>query len=322
MQAKLKWRHHYQGLLEEYYALGAPPATANGEPLSLSDQARQEQGRSLESKLAAYERKYSIEPRWLQGSRKYEAAAGQRKRFMIQKLQANIAARFLDHYGLQRQLDTAAYRERTSLLSSLRRRMDAIAAKVGEELIQLQRWHAAPGQYGGPAYNLQQLTAADLLAADVLPWQRRSAAAGLLERKLAALSELQERLRRCNEETDIVRREAQDMHVFYQYYTEQVELAMATVEHISISGSEVPGAAVLGHAGVSAVANAYKAGRVQLLRTKLVAYQRQRDAAADLLTYLCREQAELGSDSDPASADEDTSILRINHEFACIYGLS
>lgn len=48
------------------------------------DQARQ--GHRLESKLAAYERMYSIEPRRLQGDREYEAAAGQRASFIIQKL--------------------------------------------------------------------------------------------------------------------------------------------------------------------------------------------------------------------------------------------
>lgn len=239
---------------------------------SLSAQVKQDQRRALEMKLAVMERKHRVPLRWIETDTQYQAAAGQRKRFMIRRLHAAIASRFLDHFAAQRQLDTAAYRERTSL-KRLRRQMEGIVSRVGDDILQLQRWHAAPGDYYGPVYPHHQLTAAGLLASDTLPWQRQTAAEGLLVRKVAALAEQRERRTRCMEEMAIIRREARDMEVFYRYYTQQVERALAQVEDGVVNTREVPGAAQIGSAGVTAMRNAFRAGQVQVLQAKLLEYR-------------------------------------------------
>lgn len=285
VQDRLAWRHTYQWLLEEYYALGAHPVL-NGGPLSLSEQRKREDLCTLETKLTALERKHAIGLRWTVDDPAYLDAASERKQFTIRKLHASIAARFLDHYALRRQMETAAHRERQSL-HRVRRQMDAVVSRVDEELSQLRRWHAAPGEYHGPMYNCQEIRAHGLLAADMLPWQRQSAAAGLLARRRAALVEQQERLQRCSEEMAIVKREATDMRIFYQHYSDQVQQAMAAMEHDNVELSGIPGAAALGTMGLSAASEAFKRGRLQILHCKLVQYQRFGAAATAVMDKLC-----------------------------------
>ena len=241
--------------------------------------------------------------RWVQADRLYQEIASQRKRFMIQQLHANIAAKFLDHYALQRQLDTAAYRERTSL-RRLRREMDAIVCKVSEDLAQLQRWHAAPGEYQGPAYDHQHLTANGLLFGNTLPWQRQTAQAGLLIRKQAALAEQQERLTRASEELGIVRREARDMQVFYRYYAQEVRRAIGRAQQAP-SARRVPDAAQLGVAGVSAALDAFHRGQRQVLQDKLAEYQRLGSLAGDAVEALHAGLMDLDSGSSSDSTFHD-----------------
>lgn len=278
-QDRLSWQHQYQGCLEELYALGDTPVGAGADAQqSFSEQARQEQQRALEVKLAKLERKHAVPLRWIENDRQYQDAAGERKRYMIRQLHSAIAARFLDHYALRRQFDTAAYRERSSL-KGLRRQMGAIVSKIGDDIVQLQRWHAAPGEYHGPSYDPQQLDAAGLIASDTLPWQRQTAQVSLLARKVAALEEQEERSKRCSEELQIIRREARDMHLFYRYYMEQVRQAIARLEETAVAGGgmsarQVPGAAELGPAGVAAALEAFRAGQIQVLRAELLEYRR------------------------------------------------
>ena len=299
-QARLSWEHHYQGSLEDFYALGNPPLAGDGH-LSLAEQNRQEQRRNLEGKLTALERKHRVQLRWVEADRLYQEMAGQRKRYMIQQLHAALAGKFLDYYALQRQLETAAYRERTSLRRP-RRQMDAIMSKVGEDIAELQRWHAAPGEYRGPLYDLNHLTAAGLLAANTLPWQRQTAQAGLLVRKQAALAEQLERQARCREEMAIVRREAEDMQVFYQHYA-QAQRAIGRLEHGVLSARQVPEAAQLGEAGVHAALQAFRIGQQQVLQSKLVEYQRLGCLASSAVEALHADLVDSGGSSDSTFHD-------------------
>ncbi|MGH3055429.1 MAG: hypothetical protein ACRDL7_10680, partial [Gaiellaceae bacterium] len=293
LQDRLRWEHTYQGLLEQFYALtgdAGPAALAASGPLSTPEQRKREELQVLETKLAAMEHKQGVGVRWNQSDAAYLTAAGQRKRFMIQKLHAIIAARFLDHHALQQRFEQAAYRERQSL-QRLTDKMASIKSKVADDLCQLQRWHAAPGDYHGPAYNLQGISAAGVLAANTLPWQRQSAAAGLLSRKLAALAELEDRLARCLEEVSIVRREAQDMQTFYQHYAQQVEDVMAAMGEEGSDVRDIPGAAVLGVSSLRAVQEAFQQGRLEILQCKLTEYRRLGAAAAEILDKLQFDQA-------------------------------
>ncbi|EIE19524.1 hypothetical protein COCSUDRAFT_54531 [Coccomyxa subellipsoidea C-169] len=308
--ARLTWEHHYQGCLEELYALGGSVTLAAEGQQSVSEQMRHEHRRVLEGKLAAWERRHRVQLRWVEADRLYQEIGGQRKRFMIQQLHASIAARFVDYYALQRQLETAAYRERTSL-KRLRRQMEAIVSKVSDDILQLRRWHAAPGDYQGAQYDCQRLTAPGLLAADTLPWQRQSAQAGLLARKLAALAEQQERLKRCSEEMTIVRREARDMVVFYEHYAQQVQQAAGRGERRLPSARQVPHAAELGEAGVHAALEAFQLGQQVVLLSKLEQYQHLGGMAGNAVEALHADLTNLdsgtSSDSDWQDARSDAS---------------
>lgn len=278
-QDKLGWSHKYHMLLEQYYALGGDTAVGSAGPQTLSEQARRDQLSALEPKLRTAERKHAISVRWGQDSAEFIEAGGERKRYMIKKLHADLETRFVDHYSLQRQMDAVSFREWHGLMK-LRRKADAIARKVEEDLKELQGWHAAPGEYQGPSCDHEQLSAHGLLAANVLPWQQRSRVAGLLNRKQEAVAEQREHRKRCIEEQRIVEREAADMCSFYQHYCSQALSAIETEEQAQVSAENIPGGSR------SAVPDTYKAGRVYVLKSKLQEYQGMHQAALQLVADL------------------------------------
>lgn len=262
---------------------------------TLAEQARRDQLSALEPKLHTVERKHGIGVRWRHDSADFIEAGGQRKRYMINKLHAALETRFVDHYSLQRQINTASFRERHGMIK-LRRRADAVARKVEEDLKELQGWHAAPGEYVGPAYDHGQLSAVGLLAANVLPWQQRTRVEGLLSRKQEAVAEQRERRQRCIEEQGIVEREAADMCKFYQHYCSQATSSIQDEEQAQVIAGDVPG-------GVgSAVHDTYKSGRVYVLRSKLQEYESMHQAALQLVAKL--QTTALADDSDGSSSSE------------------
>ena len=184
--------------------------------------------------------------------------------------------------------------------------MTAAKKQLGEKLLLLQRWLAAPGPCDLVLPSSVDLDVKSILEQGALPWQHATAAAGLLALRKAELAGVSTKLERSQEELCIVQREAADMVSFYEFYRDQILIsAMPHEEHAVLPAQRLPPELAKRPEAARA---AYQAGRLQILRSKLNHFQARLEAAQDARAYMQGYQSMPAASAQGEGIDMDDDL--------------
>uniref|UniRef100_A0A7S0RIL7 Uncharacterized protein n=2 Tax=Pyramimonas obovata TaxID=1411642 RepID=A0A7S0RIL7_9CHLO len=255
----LAWEHHYQEALEEYYAVGAldeqrlredgVPLDADGNvvKLSVSERKLQKSRWELLQKVREMERKHEINQRWATDAPQFQRAATERASFHIAQHQGWILnhLRSIGFLNARRQHRNVQHGMRTDFKKADRKKRESEKA-VKASVQALKEWHLSP--FAPPCtYEVTELDAERLLSKEMAcPWVREGAAlvrehlpshvrassggGRFVEDDMLSLEDVDQQKARAMEELRFIRAEMHDMSMFYSFYLDSINKAMASLE--------------------------------------------------------------------------------------------
>ncbi|KAL3132145.1 hypothetical protein ABBQ32_008755 [Trebouxia sp. C0010 RCD-2024] len=224
--ARLTWQHHYVQTLENASALQAFPADVDlnadlAQAQSLAARKLIEDRTAAAAKVTHLEEQHHIVIRWTPDDSRYCEVAAERKCFHVHRLQNKLAAE-LDWLQWSQLVVKRTPHQHRGTTSDFQRGIRQTRSQLHDLVLQLRDWQAVPADIGNVSYDAQSLVVEDMQQPGFqLPWLQANAPVHQDQ-----YCDLQQRLARCDEEADIIAREAADMHEFYMHRQDVLSSAL------------------------------------------------------------------------------------------------
>ena len=195
--------------------------------LSAAEQLQHTQWQALGVELHKMEAKHASKLRPWQRSRNssgYQLAALQQKAYMILRLQRTIQQKRALIASCTRSISNDIPARQRKDQRKLHTKRHNAFREISSLALQLQHWYSVPGDTGAPSFDPRtELDEDSLKNLDLpVPWDTGMVhSEGSLQARLAAA---QMRIRRCQEERDLVHREVMDVTAFHTHYVGAIQV--------------------------------------------------------------------------------------------------